>query len=235
MRKLRKPLSVLLSLVMVLGVFSIVPFTVSAQAAVTYIEYSWNGSALETTEKTVTDYTVVNSSLSSMTNGTYVVNADTTIEGYVTVQKGATANLVVMDGVTLTCNKGIGCGLNKNNEYASLNIFGTGKIVATGKGKAAGIGGDNDETNGSITIHGTTIEATGGKHGAGIGGGEGGKDPDASSPIITIYDGNITATGGIDGAGIGGGDEQPGARTYIYGGTIDASSKKHGAGIGGGD
>ena len=109
MRKLRKPLSVLLSLVMVLGMFAVVPFTVSAQAAVTYIEYSWNGSALETTEKTVTDYTVVNSSLSSMTNGTYVVNADTTIEGYVTVQKGATANLVVMDGVTLTCNKGIGC------------------------------------------------------------------------------------------------------------------------------
>ena len=87
MRKLRKPLSVLLSLVMVLGMFAVVPFTVSAQAAVTYIEYSWNGSALETTEKTVTDYTVVNSSLSTMTSGTYVVNSDTTIEGYVTVQK----------------------------------------------------------------------------------------------------------------------------------------------------
>ena len=234
MRKFKKTVSVLLSLVMVLGMFAVVPFTVGAQEAVTYTEYSWNDSALETTEKTVTDYTVVTSSLSSMTSGTYVVNADTTIENYVTVQKGKTANLIVMDGVTLTCKKGIGCGLNKDNKYASLNIYGTGKIVATGKSKAAGIGGDDDETNGNITIHGTTIEATGGKHGAGVGGGEGGKDPN-DEVSIKIFAGDITATGGIDAAGIGGGDEQQGAKTYIYSGKITASSEKHGAGIGGGD
>ena len=243
MRKLRKPLSVLLSLVMVLGVFSIVPFTVSAKAAVTYTEYSWNGSALQTTEKTVTDYTVVTKDIiknspdngSGLKTGTYLVNSDTTVDDYFYIRKNQTVNLIVKPGVTLTCKKGIGCGYDKNNQAATLNIYGTGKIVATGKMQAAGIGGNNDETNGWITVHGTTIEATGGKHGAGIGGGEGGKDPDATSRTITIYDGNITATGGIDGAGIGGGDEQPGARTYIYGGTIDAGSKKHGAGIGGGD
>ena len=225
MRRTKQALSILLSLIMVLGMFAIVPITVSAQTAITYTEYSWNGSALVMVDRTVTDYTVVNSDLSTMTSGNYVVSTDTTIENYVAVQKGSTANLIVPNGVTLTCSKGIGCGYDKNNQAATLNIYGTGKIVATGKSKAAGIGGDDDEANGNITIHGTTIEATGGKHGAGIGGGEGGKDPDASSPTITIYDGNITATGGIDGAGIGGGRESDhiggeGGTCYIGGGSL---------------
>lgn len=34
---------------------------------------------------------------------------------------------------TLTCKKGIGCGYDKKNQHATLNIYGTGKIVATGK------------------------------------------------------------------------------------------------------
>ena len=110
MRKLRKPLSVLLSLVMVLGVFSIVPFTVSAQAAVTYTEYSWNGSALQTTEKTVTDYTVVTKDIiknspdngSGLKTGTYLVNSDTTVDDYFYIRKNQTVNLIVKPGVTLT-------------------------------------------------------------------------------------------------------------------------------------
>ena len=209
---------------------------VSAAQAVTYKKYSWNGSALETEDVTVTNYTTLTWGDRELTEGTYVVSDNNLVlSGRLNVVKGAVVNLVVPEGKTLTCKEGISCGYDKNNKYGTLNIYGTGKIVTTGKENAAGIGGDNDETNGYITVHGTEIEATGGKHAAGIGGGEGGKDPNENSPTIKIFDGKITATGGIDGAGIGGGDEQPGARTYIYGGDITASSKKHGAGIGGGD
>lgn len=209
---------------------------VSAAQAVTYTKYSWVNSELKAEDVTVTDYKTVTWGDRELTEGTYVVSDNNLVlSGRLNVVKGAVVNLVVPEGKTLTCKEGISCGYDKNNKYGTLNIYGTGKIVTTGKGNAAGIGGDNDETNGYITVHGTEIEATGGKHAAGIGGGEGGKDPNENSPTIKIYDGKITATGGIDGAGIGGGDEQPGARTYIYGGDITASSKKHGAGIGGGD
>ena len=54
---------------------------------------------------------------------------------------------------TLTCKKGIGCGYDKKNQHATLNIYGTGKIVATGKKYYAGIGGRDNETSGNINIH----------------------------------------------------------------------------------
>ena len=189
------------------------------------------------------DYTVVTKDLMTnssggtgkgLTGGTYVVNSNTTVDERVNIVKGAEVNLIIQPDVTLTCNKGIGCGYNKKGEYATLNICGSGKLVATGTNNTAGIGGNDDETSGNILIHGCRVEATGGKHGAGIGGGEGGKNPD-NETSIKIFAGDITAKGGVDGAGIGGGDNQQGALTYIYGGKINASSEKHGAGIGGGD
>ncbi|MCR5479821.1 MAG: hypothetical protein K6F27_08175, partial [Ruminococcus sp.] len=227
-----------------IGLFDGFSLTASAaQEAVSYTVYSWNNSTktLSETTKTITDYKVVTKDIiknsedgNGILSGTYVVTQNTTVEDHLYIRKGCTVNLIVPKGVTLTCNKGIGCGYDKNKELATLNIYGGGKIVANGMKYAAGIGGKDDETNGIITIHGTTIEATGGKHAAGIGGGEGGQDPDGTTSI-KIYAGDITATGGIDGAGIGGGDCQPGAHTYIYSGNITASSQKHGAGIGGGD
>ena len=225
-----------------IGLFDGFSLTASAADTISYTAYKWENNALTQTTETVSDYTVVTKDIiknspdgKGLLSGTYVVTENTTVEDYVYIRKGQTVNLIVPKGVTLTCKQGIGCGYDKNKEYATLNIYGEGKIVANGKKYAAGIGGKDDETNGNITIHGTEIEATGGHHGAGIGGGEGGQDPNESSPTITIYAGKITANGGMDGAGIGGGDEQPGARTYIYGGDITASSEKHGAGIGGGD
>ncbi len=215
--------------------------TMNAPASVSYTEYGWNENTKTHTQtlKSTYDYTVVTSDIMNsypdgLTSGDYVVTSDTAISDYVYVAKGATVNLIVDKGVTLTCSQGLGCGYNKNNQYASLNIFGSGKIVANGKKYAAGIGGDRNETNGNITIHGTNVTATGGTYAAGIGGGDEGKDPDGTTSI-RIYDGTVNATGGNEGAGIGGGNEQPGAHTYIYSGNITAKSKKLGAGIGGGD
>ena len=131
---------------------------------------------------------------------------------------------------TLTCKKGIGCGYDKKNQHATLNIYGTGKIVATGKKYYAGIGGRDNETSGNINIHGTTIEATGGSYGAGIGGGN--EQPGART---YIYGGNITATSKKLGAGIGGGDEEGTMGIWIYDGTVNATGGESGAGIGAGE
>ena len=86
---------------------------------------------------------------------------------------------------------------------------------------------DDNQKAGSLT-------ATGGKYGAGIGGGEGGNGED-----ITIAGGTVNAASGdgadIDGgAGIGGGEYGNGEDITITGGTVTATGGTAGAGIGGG-
>ena len=86
---------------------------------------------------------------------------------------------------------------------------------------------DDNQKAGSLT-------ATGGKYGAGIGGGEGGNGED-----ITITGGTVNAASG-DGAGIGGGYKGNGNNITITCGTVNAASGDGadidgGAGIGGGE
>ena len=104
----------LLAMLMVVTVMTAgFPLTANAeQTAVTYTEYSWDGSALQTEVKTATDYTVVTSDLfktnpEGLMTGTYVVNADTTIGDYFYIRKNQTVNLIVKQGATLTCKKGM--------------------------------------------------------------------------------------------------------------------------------
>ena len=76
-----------------------------------------------------------------------------------------------------------------------------------------------------------SLTATGGKFGAGIGGGNGG-----SGKNITITGGTVNAKGGLEGAGIGGGLNGVGKNITIKGGTVNAAGGDNGgAGIGGGD
>ena len=84
----------------------------------------------------------------------------------------------------------------------------------------------------SVTIYDGTINATGGKCAAGIGGGS--ISSNATGDII-IYGGNINATGGRYAAGIGGGDNKRVNQINIYGGTVTAYAGADGAGIGGGE
>ncbi len=100
MKHWKKVISVMLTLTMVICLFSIAPVTANAAEAVTYTEYSWDGSALQTEVKTATDYTVVTSDLfktnpEGLMTGTYVVNADTTIGDYFYIRKNQTVNLIV--------------------------------------------------------------------------------------------------------------------------------------------
>ena len=105
-----------------------------------------------------------------------------------------------------------------------------GSLKATGGKYGAGIGGGDYGSGKNITITGGTVTARGGNQGAGIGGGEYG-----SGQNITINGGTVTATGGDYGAGIGGGGMSgSGENITITGGTVEAAGGDAGAGIGGG-
>jgi hypothetical protein len=165
--------------------------------------------------------TSVTSSLTSWSDGWYVVDENVTISDR--IQVSGTVNLLLKNGVTLTAEKGINVesGTSFNVYAQSDKVSEMGSLNATGD-LAAGIGG---ESGGIITINGGTVNATG-DHAAGIGGGSGG--------IITINGGTVTAMGGIDGAGIGGGFGGSGGTITINGGTVSATGGGPGAGIGGG-
>ena len=108
-----------------------------------------------------------------------------------------------------------------------------GSLKATGGKFGAGIGGGDYGSGKNITITGGTVNAAGGDFGAGIGGGNGGSNG-GSGEAITITGGTVNATGGTCGAGIGGGDDGSGKNITITGGTVNAAGGEYGAGIGGG-
>ena len=106
----------------------------------------------------------------------------------------------------------------------------TGSLTATGGGHGAGIGGSN-EKDGQVTITGGEITAKAtGNYGAGIGGGSGGDG------TVTISGGTITeASGGYMAAGIGSGYQGLGTVTIEGDAVIkNAQGGEAGAGIGSG-
>jgi hypothetical protein len=107
---------------------------------------------------------------------------------------------------------------------------GSGSLKATGGKYGAGIGGGEYYSGENITITGGRVNATGGWGSAGIGGGNYG-----SGKNITIKGGTVTAKGGDCGAGIGGGNGGIGENIKITDGTVNATGGWGGAGIGGGD
>lgn len=161
---------------------------------ITYREGTWD----ETANKTVfankeyyrdaeKDFTYVESDVTSLTEGLYVVYRDTDISKRIEVS--GNVSLILSDGFTLNALKGI-----RVPEGSSLTIYGqangTGKLTAIGDDEQAGIGSSLNENCGDITIHGGTIAATGGTNASGIGGGNGG-----NGGKVTILGGTVTATG----------------------------------------
>ena len=201
------------------GIFENMTITASAETGITYVD-------ADGTSQTISDYTSVASSSTAWSAGTYAVTASTTISDRVTVS-GA-VDLILCDGVTLDCEKGITVA-----EGDSLTIYGctagTGKLTATGEYYSAGIGSKSG-AGGNITINGGNITATGGFSSAGIGG-----VYDNGAGNITINGGTVTATGGSSGAGIGCGLMGWGGDVTINGGKITAIDGGSGAaGIGNG-
>ena len=133
-------------------------------------------------------------------------------------------------------------GLEKNTSTSTGTLTlkddkeaGSGSLKATGGKYGAGIGGGNYGSGENITITGGRVNATGGWGSAGIGGGNYGHGNYGSGKNITIKGGTVTAKGGDCGAGIGGGNGGIGENITITGGRVNAKGGDCGAGIGGGD
>lgn len=133
-------------------------------------------------------------------------------------------------------------GLEKNTSTSTGTLTlkddkeaGSGSLKATGGKYGAGIGGGNYGSGENITITGGRVNATGGWGSAGIGGGNYGRGNYSSGKNITIKGGTVTAKGGDCGAGIGGGNGGIGENIKITDGTVNATGGWGGAGIGGGN
>ena len=109
-----------------------------------------------------------------------------------------------------------------------------GKVKATGGRYAAGIGGGNRHTGGTITVSGGEVKAYGDQYGTGIGGGYW-----AHGHEVTISGGKVAAHGGENAPGIGNGygnalkDGDP-ATVSISGGQVAAIGGAGAPGIGAG-
>ena len=126
---------------------------------------------------------------------------------------------------------------------AALSVQGSGDVEIELDGdnelksgvNRAGLEKNTSDSTGTLTLkddnkEAGSLKATGGRSGAGIGGG--GQWGDASGENITINGGSVTATGGKWAAGIGGVGN--GKNITINGGTVNATGTDGGAGIGGG-
>lgn len=176
----------------------------------------------------------------------------TTTNNKVVVESDVTAKIVLSDvNIANTTNSAISLDNNANltltlmgsntlksgenkagisvPEGTTITIDGTGSLDVTGGKYAAGIGGGSNTTGGAINIKGGTIVAKSGLFAAGIGGGNSGE-----GGTITIEDGVVISSSSDYGAGIGGGNQKSGGTIHIKGGTITATCGDSGAGIGGG-
>ncbi|MBE6819288.1 MAG: hypothetical protein E7517_09075, partial [Ruminococcaceae bacterium] len=242
MKTIRKFISIVLTLVMLIGVFSAVPLSAAAETgSIPYVERSWKESAGTVVwhGEFCTDYTDLRDrSSNTLSAGWYVVKSSFTITERLYIGD-YTVNILLCDGATLTANDGIGL-----SRGGTLNIYGqandSGKIVAhyekgpeTEDINKGVIGADSGDT-GIIRIYGGSLDVETGHtincyYGAAIGGGKGG-----TAQKIEIYGGNISCRTHGYGAAIGGGyggktswDQSGGTGTaagiVIYGGNITAN------------
>ena len=265
MKQIKKPLSILLSLILAFSVFSIFSFEVGAEtASIQYIDRSWDEETKTVTETVKTlenppvfeqDHYTGNVTVG---NGWLFVDRNITIDQTMYIDNGYNVKLIIANGCTLTVKGGIYV-----RESAAFSVYGqqgdTGKLYATNEydeNEVAPIDGDTGSAR--FNVYGATIEAiSDNRVTAGIGrntssaysdnnftitiwGGkvtaEGGRFRAGISGRITIYGGTVNATGGTyGGAGIGGGSERGGGNITINGGEVTAIGGTEGAGIGGGN
>ncbi|GEM_PF-2074474 len=210
----KKAVSILLSVVLILSIFTALPFSVYAA---------------EDENAQVADGIQLTADTTSLSVGTYTSSYDLTVNNRINCNGDVKLNLT--EGVTLTVKKGFHV-----TGDSSLTIGGKGTLVIdAAEENNAGIGGNNGESLSALTVNGGTVNILGGINAAGIGGGKNG-----FSGKVTINGGTVNSTGENGGAGIGSGalsDSSACGTTdkdgvYINGGTVTATGGTHAAGIG---
>ena len=153
--------------------------------------------------------------------GTLVIDSDTTIK---------------ISGITHSNEGTTYAAAIKITNNATVNIVfeGNNVIVANSDVIGAGIQVDEGSTLNLYGLEGASLNVTGGKFGAGIGGTgySSSSEDNPKAGNITIYSGKITAIGGLDGSGIGSGQHSSATNITIYDGDIIALGNFGGAGIG---
>ena len=213
--------------------------SVWAGGSVEYLVGTWseeeNKVTWTTESKAESDYTEITSDNPPTTwnNGWYVAEGEVTIGTEDSPQRVTVTgdvHLILKDGCNLTVNGGIQVAQRdsltiyaQSKDDDGLPTASTGRLTAQNvASNNAGIGGNDRETGGAITIHGGTVMANGGNTGAGIGGGFG-----ASGGTTKIYGGTVMANGGGGGAGIGSGTNGgSNGDITISGGTVTASADR---------
>lgn len=228
-------------------VFTMLPATAWAADSVTYLTWSEEQGKLVT--DTCDSYTSLTSSSNISSLGTedqqrwYVLKGDNSPRFRIEVY--GDVHLILSNNCTLTAQKGIHVpdGSSLTIYAQSENESEMGKLVAEPGDDyltyryCAVIGGNGDDTAGSITINGGNITATGksasNAHGAAIGTGSDPQQTERDSTMaITINGGIVTAEATGGGAAIGTGYRTGGGTITINGGTINATSNGGGAAIG---
>ena len=129
----------------------------------------------------------------TLNSGWYVVTGDILPADRIAVD--GDAHLILADGASLTANAGINVAV-ENNVTNSLTIWaqsdgaGMGRLTAQGSLSAAGIGGGDCRSGGTVTINGGAVTATGGDRAAGIGGGWYG-----NGGTVAVNGGTVVAAG----------------------------------------
>ena len=224
-KSVKKSVSILLTLTMMIGILVIIPIEASAATGVSYIYRSWDGTNKKVvdTVKTCTDYTELDRRSGDHLKGWYVVSHNTTINSRLYVDDTDPVNIILCDGATLTCPKGF-----QISYYAKLNIYGqsgdAGKLV-THPNSSSDFPGDSHaliEANGEFNFYGGKLEAECGTEltrfkGAAIGGAKG-----KNSGTVNLYGGTVDATTHYNSSAIGGGYQGGTGKVRIYGGTVTA-------------
>ena len=180
-------------------------------------------------------YQYITAETTVLTAGSWTIEDNVENTNRITVEAGAEVTIDLPDKMTLTITGGI--HLPEGTEMV-IQGEGTGKLIADASANEcawkAGIGGDEGENAGKLTVESGTIEVKGGSSAAGIGGGKKNQGAGGNGGTVIIKGGSVTSTGGKDGAGIGGGSEGSNGEVTISGGEVTAKGGVSAAGIGGG-
>ena len=173
------------------------------------------------------DATLLAGTLDTLTDGWYYTDASMKLEKRLTIQ--GDVNLILTDDRNVILHGGV-----RLPAGSSLTVWGqagdTGYLLcdATNMKDCAGIGGNDEDSAGTLIVNGGGVRADGGSHAAGIGGGAGGSQVGS----VIINGGDVTARATY-GAGIGGGYEGTNGNITINGGDVYAttgSSSTHATG-----